>query len=487
MSISPDQKTSPPAGQDQSGSSPSPRRERGGLWAVVLRLHFYAGVFVAPFLVLAALTGLAYAFTPQLDQLVYSEQLRVERAAGQPRSLAEQIRAARVAHPEGTISAVIPADGIGSTTAVVLSVPQLGDKQRTVYVDPYTGTVKGALTTWFGSTPLTTWLDELHRSLHLGAFGRLYSELAASWLWVIVCGGLLLWLGRGRRYRGRAPAWRTLWPNRSDQGVRRTRNRHAALGSWLAIGLLTLSATGMTWSDHAGARFDMLQDRLRSTAPELNTALPGGPAPTAGGHEGEHEGHSGTAAASGEVDPAREADKVLAVARSAGLTGPVELAPPENPRSGWKVAQTDNRWPVRKDKIAVDPSAGQVTARVDWSDHPALAKLSSLGVQAHMGRLFGLANQLTLAAIACGLLIAIFWGYRMWWQRHPTRADRRALVGRRPARGAWRQVPKPVLLAGVPIVITIGWAMPVLGWSLLAFLTLDTLLGLRRRRTTTRA
>ncbi|MEU6626080.1 PepSY domain-containing protein, partial [Streptomyces litmocidini] len=30
-----------------------------------------AGVFVAPFLLVAALTGLVYTFTPQLDQLVY--------------------------------------------------------------------------------------------------------------------------------------------------------------------------------------------------------------------------------------------------------------------------------------------------------------------------------------------------------------------------------------------------------------------------------
>ncbi|MDT5043015.1 MAG: hypothetical protein QOE51_4000 [Actinoplanes sp.] len=36
--------------------------------ALLLRLHFYAGVLVAPFLIVAALTGLAYTLTPQLDQ-----------------------------------------------------------------------------------------------------------------------------------------------------------------------------------------------------------------------------------------------------------------------------------------------------------------------------------------------------------------------------------------------------------------------------------
>jgi uncharacterized iron-regulated membrane protein len=60
-----------------------------------------------------------------------------------------------------------------------------------------------------------------------------------------------------------------------------------------------------------------------------------------------------------------------------------------------------------------------------------MAKLSKLGVQAHMGYQFGLANQLLLAALALGLLCVIVWGYRMWWQRRPTRTDRRAIVGTR--------------------------------------------------------
>ncbi|RAY17096.1 PepSY domain-containing protein [Actinomadura craniellae] len=480
MSITSDQDPPRSAAVPDTPPAPAPARSRTGVWALVLRLHFYAGVFVAPFLVLAALTGLAYAFTPQLDQLVYGQELRVEQVTGQPRPLAEQIRAARTAHPEGSIATVVLPAGPERTTAVVLSVPELGEKQRTVYVDPYTAQVRGELTTWFGSTPLTTWLDEMHRGLHLGATGRLYSEMAASWLWVIVGGGLLLWLGRRRRYLGKASSWRVLWPRRGEKGVRRTRARHAALGLWLATGLLFLSTTGLTWSDHAGKRFDSLQQNLNSSAPALNTALPGNPASAAGGHGGH-----GAAGGAEHGDPAGEADRVLATARSAGLSGPVELAPPKDAHSTWSVTQADNRWPVHKDQVAVDPATGQVTARVDWADHPPLAKLSSLGIQAHMGLLFGLPNQLLLAAIACGLLTAVFLGYRMWWQRRPTRADRRAPFGRPPARGAWRSVPLPLLLVGAPVVLLVAWALPVLGFSLLAFLVIDLALGaLRRRRTT---
>jgi uncharacterized iron-regulated membrane protein len=447
------------------------------VWPLVRRLHFYAGVFVAPFLALAAMTGLAYAFTPQLDSLVYGNELRVERVTGAPLPLADQIRAATAAHPEGAVATVIPPPDAAATTKVVLSVPELEDKQRTVYVDPYSGRVRGALTTSFGSTPLTTWLDELHRSLHLGAPGRLYSETAASWLWVIVAGGLLMWLGRRRHYRGRGSSRRAFWPDRSAKGVRRSRSVHAAGGVWLAAVLLFLSATGLTWSDHAGARFNAVQENLSATAPELDTARPG--ATTAAGG---HAHHGGGGAASGTADPAAEADGVLATARRAGLSGPVEISPPKDAHSVWSVAQVDALWPVRQDKVAVDASTAQVTARAAWSDTPWLAKLSTLGIQFHMGKLFGLPNQLLLAATALGLLGIIVWGYRMWWQRRPTRAGRRSPVGRPPARGTWRGLPRTVLFVGIPVLLFVGWAVPLLGITLLGFLLIDALIGALRRR-----
>ncbi|MFD1654818.1 PepSY domain-containing protein, partial [Pseudonocardia alaniniphila] len=48
-----------------------------GLRPLVLRLHFYVGLFVGPFLLVAAVTGLAYTVTPQLEQLVHHQELTV--------------------------------------------------------------------------------------------------------------------------------------------------------------------------------------------------------------------------------------------------------------------------------------------------------------------------------------------------------------------------------------------------------------------------
>ncbi|MET7437189.1 PepSY-associated TM helix domain-containing protein [Streptomyces sp. NPDC004082] len=462
---------------DTAGADTRPVRSWRGVRALLVRLHFYAGVFVAPFLLVAALTGLAYTFTPQLDDLVYGDVLHVEQSGRQPRPLADQISAARAAHPEGTLASVTTPPGPGDTTQVVLSVPELGEKQRTVFVDPYTAEVKGELTTWWGSTPLTTWLDDLHRNLHLGETGRLYSEVAASWLWVLVAGGLILWLGRARGQRA-GSARGVLLPDRSARGVRRTRGRHAATGVWIALGLLFLSATGLTWSHYAGDRFGQLLDTVKGHAPELDTALPG--VKTAAGDE--HAGHAGHHAGqdAASADPAAF-DTVLAVARHEGLGGKVVVTPPADPASAWTVAQDDPSWPVHYDKVAVDAAKGEVTAETRWADYPVTAKLTKLGVQGHMGRLFGVANQILLAVIALGLAFVVLWGYRMWWQRRPVRADRTALFGKAPARGIWRTLPLPVLILGVPAVVALGWALPVLGITLLAFLVLDVVTGLVRK------
>src|SRR5262249_31046389 len=155
--------------------------------------------------------------------------------------------------------------------------------------------------------------------------------------------------------------------------------------------------------------------------------------------------HGGGAPAMAVGDPA-QIDTVLHVARNNGLTGPFEITLPAEAGQGWLVAQDDRAWPVGLDRITVDPATATLTARSDFADWPLLAKLSKLGIQAHMGYLFGPANQILLASLALGLLCMIVWGYRMWWQRRPTRT--RAPLGAPPARGTWRRLRIPLLIGG---------------------------------------
>ncbi|WP_252975044.1 PepSY-associated TM helix domain-containing protein [Janibacter melonis] len=82
---------------------------------------------------------------------------------------------------------------------------------------------------------------------------------------------------------------------RGRAGYRRTRDRHAAVGAWVLVGALGLSATGITWSQLAGERVTDLRAQLGWSAPALDTELSGGTAAAGAHHAGHHGGGSGEA------------------------------------------------------------------------------------------------------------------------------------------------------------------------------------------------
>ncbi|HVV08006.1 PepSY-associated TM helix domain-containing protein [Amycolatopsis sp.] len=424
-------------------------------WAAVrpllLRLHFYAGVFVGPFLLVAALTGIAYIYTPQLEQALYAHELHVPAAPGVV-SLDRQAQIAQGLVPDGTITGVRPGVNATDTTQVIFDRPGLAESYHwTVFVNPHDGEVRGSLETYGSSQalPVRGWIDTLHRSLHLGDVGRLYSELAASWLWVIVLAGLVLWIGRRRKHK-RARA--LLVPAGGKAGHRRLLSWHGVVGLWAAAGLLFLSATGLSWSLHAGANISDLRTALDWTTPSVPSTVSPAVAP------GTDIGYQA----------ARDATT------QAGLSGPVEVRPPTAAGKGYVVQQVGRTWPVKQDSMAVDPATGQVTGTLRFADYPPAAKLTTWGIAAHMGLLFGLANQIVLTILALALVFLICWGYRMWWLRRPTRG-----FGRAPVRGAWRRVPGNILAPLLIAAAVVAYFLPVLGVPLLAFLALDISLGLR--------
>jgi hypothetical protein len=132
---------------------------------LLLRLHFYAGIFVGPFILIAAITGLLYAVIPQVDTMVFRHELTVDHVGELRLPLTEQLNAARAAHPEGTVERIRPPAAADDTTRVILAVDDVPpDYARTVFVDPYTGEVRGALTTYGQWMPMRAWFDELHRT-----------------------------------------------------------------------------------------------------------------------------------------------------------------------------------------------------------------------------------------------------------------------------------------------------------------------------------
>lgn len=432
---------------------------RTALRSFIQRIHFYGGMFVGPFILIAALTGCLYAMAPTLEKVVYHDVLTVPTVEN-PLSLEEQIQAAQHEHPDMPVTQVWPATTPTDSTRVLVSDESIDESlQRTVFIDPATAEVIGDYPTYsgLGEMPLRRWISSLHESFHLGKVGELYSELAASWLWVMACGGLYTWWIR-RRPKNKATANTAQQPKRSARW--KATRLHSTVGAWIFIGLLGLSATGITWSGLAGDNVDSLVERMHWKATPINTALHGTTAETHEhtGHEG-HEGHG----ASASTSVAADAERVLATGRAEGLTGPLRLYPPEDAHSAWQVSERWVEWRTTSDALSVDGATGEVIDRQPFSSLPLFSKLSSWGTYLHMGIMFGLPLQIALLALGLATAALVVLGYYMWWKRRP-----RFLPT---AHFSWAATGLGALFAA-----TVGVFLPLLGITLAAFLVLDVIL-----------
>jgi uncharacterized iron-regulated membrane protein len=220
--------------------------------------------------------------------------------------------------------------------------------------------------------------------------------------------------------------------------------------------MLLLSATGLTWSQFAGANVSALRSALQWSTPSASSTLPAGSSAGAG--------------AAGVLTPADEAgtaQRMLDVARHTGMDGPVAVRPPKEPGGAWAVQQVQRSWPTKQDAVAVDPSNGRIVEEIRFADWPLAAKLARWGIDTHMGLLFGVVNQVLLAGLALGISCMVVWGYRMWWLRRP------ALGGLARAPGSATRPGRAAVLVVAVAALGAGVFLPVLGVSLLAFLLVD--------------
>ncbi|ROP49832.1 putative iron-regulated membrane protein [Enterobacter sp. BIGb0383] len=438
-------------------------------WTDLLRrLHFYIGLFVGPFIFVAALTGTLYVATPQLENALYHDALSGEvQGARQP--LGPQIAIAQQA-TGGHLSlyAVRPSLTAGETTRVMFSDPALGESEtRAVFIDPVTLQVKGDMTVYgtSGILPLRQWIDYAHRSLLLGNAGRAYSELAASWMWIAALGGIALWFfTRPKR--------------RINNRFQNTRRLHVVLGWSLLAGMLLFSATGLTWSQWAGANVDKMRSAFNWLTPQVNTQLDG--AMMAHDPHAEHHAHHPAASEPETLVLPTQFDDAMNLAQAAGLTADkLEIRPPRAADKAWTVTEIDRSWPTRVDAVAIDGSRMTVIDRTRFADFPLMAKLTRWGVDFHMGVLFGWPNQILLIIFGLGLCVSILFGYRMWWIRRPTGSAASPVRTLLQSWLALGSVGRGITLA---IALLLGLALPVMGASLALFVLIDCLRWWRNRQ-----
>jgi len=474
---------------------------RNAAYRTLWRWHFYAALFVMPFLVVLAITGTLYCFQPQIEPLLYPHRLTVTPAAT-PRLAEDDLFArAMAAVPPGSRAATATIEANPARSAEFVFRYPDGQKYS-VYLNPYTGKVLGTL----GVEQRFMQIDRMiHRKLLLGKPGELLMELAACWTLVMVGTGVALWWPRG------AFTWRgTLWPRLDLRGRPLWKSVHAGMGIWRAAGAVAFILTGLPVSGSWGKQFKSLATRVHLGSPpgawggtSLRSTLPGqapgAAVPDGQAHHGDmaHEGHTMSdmgdmpgmvmddlplaqtpwAVGAMAVPQSREASAastlplshVLAIARDHGITDGYDVAFPTGPSGVYTVSYFPAD-PKGEHVLHIDQYSGKVLEDIVYKDYGAVSRAVSYGTSLHMGRYFGLANQLICALISLGLAGMAATGFAMWWKRRPSRAL-----------GAPARLLTPVTMRRWKIgLTTLGVIFPLMGGTMLLVWALDSL-AVRRR------
>ncbi len=441
------------------------------LIALIKRLHMMVGLIIGPFILIAAITGTLYVLSPQIEAKLYQEQLTTP-SRGEFKSLELQIQAARNSLDSPlALKAVRPSVGEGNTTRVLFSDPNLDRyRLRTIFVDPVSLEVRGDLATYgtSGALPFRIALDFMHSDLLIGALGRNYSELAASWMWLSALGGTLLW------WRNRAQSKRLKNPKGKSQYLS-YRSRHNILGLSILAGLLFFSVTGLTWSKWAGGNIAEWRQALNWVTPSVSLNLDSPSAVSSGDQYAEHHMKM---ANSQMMIPDSMYDHVEHAARSVGIdAAKIEIRPPGAPNKAWLVKEIDRSWPTQVDSVAIDPKSMSIISRADFVDFPIVAKLIRWGIDAHMGVLFGLPNQLLLAAFGIALACMIVFGYAMWWKKRAKEPKASGTLIHH-----FLALSFSSKLATLLLSMILGTQLPLLGTSLIVFVGYDWLVWARYNR-----
>ena len=102
-------------------------------YTVAWRWHFYAGLLVAPFMIMLAITGMIYLFKPQLDQLMYGNLLNVPAASTPAHPADHLVAAVKAQYPGASVLRYQPPAAADASAKVIIKT---ADAKLGVYLDP---------------------------------------------------------------------------------------------------------------------------------------------------------------------------------------------------------------------------------------------------------------------------------------------------------------------------------------------------------------
>lgn len=453
--------TSIDATPDDSRARMAPR-----LYRAAWRWHFYAGLFVIPFFLVLAVTGLMMLWIAHIDGRD-GERIRVAPQA-RPASLNLQAAVALTAVPVGEPRLYIAPRAPDLAALFRIDGP---DGPVMVAVDPFEAQVIDSFprrSGWYD------WADSTHSDLRLGVAGDRMLEIAASLGIMLLVSGLFLWWPRGTSLRA------ALVPDLRARGRGLCRSLHATVGVWISVGLVFFLVSGLSWAGIWGGQMmqawstfpaakwdavplsDVTHASLNDGPKEVPWALEQTPMPASGSPAGQPGIPAGAPVTIDSLD---------ALARSMGFEGRYQLALPRGETGVWTISRdsmsTDSLDPTSDRTVHVDRYSGRILADVRFEDYSLAGKAMAVGIALHMGTL-GLWSVLANTVFCLAVIFLCLSGAVLWWKRRPS--------------GAWRlsappmprQMPfwKGAVVAG----LVIGVAFPLAGLTFASVLLADWLI-----------
>lgn len=447
------------------GAASAPARAHPFYFAA-WRWHFYAGLYVMPFLIMLAVTGLIMLWTSALAGRDGEWIPVTPQATTLP--VSAQAEAALAALPDSTLQGYI-----APRAPDLAAIFRLGQGEATVMVavDPYSGAVLAQFPRRAGLYDIA---DTIHGTLYLDTLGDRLIEIAASLGIVMIATGLYLWWPRG------GGVLRALVPDLTARGRSLWKSLHATSGIWIALLLLVFLVSGLSWAGIWGDRFvqawstfpaakwdnvplsDTTHASMNHGVKEVPWALEQTPMPASGSDAG---------AAGIPAGQPVDLDSVVAFARANGFDGRFQLMAPEGDSGVWTISRdsmsNDSADPTSDRTVHLDRYTGKVLADVRFADYSAYGKAMAVGIALHEGDL-GVWN-LALNTGFCLLVVFVcVSGAVMWWKRRPAGALRLAAP----------PMPRdlPMWKGAVVLMLALSFAFPMAGLTLLAVMALDLLL-----------
>lgn len=430
--------------------------EKTSLYRTIWRWHFYAGLFVLPFILILSVTGSIYLFKPQI---VHWQESEWRGLPTQNRVSAErQLAAVMAANPGARFHNYRLPQHPGDAAMVHIGLSD-GVSMRDVYVSPQ-GKVLASIDP---DSRISATVARIHGSLMIGKWGSYLVELAASWAIMMILSGLYLWWPRGQGLAG------VLWP-RLGLGKRGFwRDIHAVTGFWVSgLALVTL-ASGLPWTDVWASGFKILRAEVGWVDAK--------PQDWKGGGDNRHSAHDHSAMMAGGKAPAPLSsitlNEIVQKARAEAMPSPAIIIPPGasmrfGPPNGadWKLtSEAQNRTLIRS--VTFDAQTGAETGRSDFADKHILDRIINTGIAWHEGQLLGWFNQLIGLLTAFALIGLAVSSINMWWRRRPKDSRWFDL-------GAPPKLKQPARMKGIALIGVIAALMlPMIALSLIVIFLVD--------------